>query len=209
MQENRSEVKWRKWTIAAVGEKGFKSQNKTILPSNEIRIRLTFIIDQIHIALYYLYQLTGIHEATFASKSYRIKTQWKHTYYQNTHHNLILSNELLLDSSYVWLCRFIVNFLRYSKIALCDGLRAPILLVSFPPYLPPFSFSPRSCFTSETFSFFSFFHGTAPRNLLFKLNFFSLGWHHFKLCLQVSAPLHVMYINFIVHILYMYICRET
>ena len=69
-------------------------------------------------------------------------------------------------------------FLRYSKIALCDGLRAPILLVSFPPYLPPFSFSPRSCFTSETFSFFfffSFFHGTAPRNLLFKLNFFSLG----------------------------------
>ena len=86
-----------------------------------------------------------------------LKTQWKHTYYQNTHHNLILSNELLLDSSYVWLCCFIVNFLRYSKITLCDGLRAPILLVSFPPYLPSFSFSPRSCFTSETFSFFLFF----------------------------------------------------
>ena len=86
-----------------------------------------------------------------------LKTQWKHTYYQNTHHNLILSIELLLDSSYVWLCCFIVNFLRYSKKALCDGLRAPILLVSFPPYFPPFSFSPRSCFTSETFSFFLFF----------------------------------------------------
>ena len=77
-------------------------------------------------------------------------------YYQNTHHNLILSIELLLDSSYVWLCCFILNFLCYSKIALCDGLRAPILLVSFPPYLPPFSFPPRSCFTSETFSFFLF-----------------------------------------------------
>ena len=40
--------------------------------------------------------------------------------------------------------------------AFCDGLRAPILIVSLPPYLPPFSFPPRSYSTSETF-FFSFF----------------------------------------------------